>query len=47
MSVYFNLGCLAYIQPSLLAYASLDREKYEMLKGLCEYSSPVLSCPAV
>ena len=47
MSVYVNLGCLTSIQPSLLAYTSLDHEKYGMLKGLCEYLSPVLSCSAV
>ena len=47
MSVYVNLGCLTSIQPSLLAYTSLARKKFEMLKGLCEYSSPVLCCPAV
>ena len=34
-------------EPSLPAYTSLDREKYEMLKGLCKYSSPVLSCRQV
>ena len=45
--LYVNLGCPTSKQPSLPPYTSLDREKYEMLKGLCEYSSPVLSCRQV
>ena len=45
--LYVNLGCPTSKQPSLPPYTSLDSEKYEMLKGLCEYSSPVLSCRQV
>ena len=44
LRVVHGTECLENLHPalcSLPAYTSLDRENYEMLKGLCEYSSPV------